>query len=124
MERKAILIVDDTPDCLELIRDIVETVDLPLDVFTATNGLDALTLARKVMPELVLMDLNMPLLDGFEATRRLKADPSTESIPVVALSAGSLPGDRERAFASGCEGYLVKPFSIDGLIRLLHQRLS
>ncbi len=124
MRKKTVLVVDDTPDYLELMRTLIETAQLPVNVLTAGNGLQALSVARRVEPALVLMDLSMPVLDGFEATRRLKADPATRRIPVVVVSGRATPDDRERAFESGCEAYLTKPIDILTFIALLRRHLA
>jgi two-component system cell cycle response regulator DivK len=121
---KTLLVVDDQPDNLELLRMVVEEADLPVELVTASNGLEAVSLARTRAPALVLMDLKMPVLDGWEATRRLKADPATADIPVVAFTAQAMVGDRERALAAGCEAYLTKPIDVRTLTAFLRKRLG
>jgi two-component system cell cycle response regulator DivK len=78
-------------------------------VIEAADGEQGIALARAEQPDVVLMDISIPLVDGWEATRRLKADPATAHIPVIALTAHALAGDRERAFEVGSDGYLPKP---------------
>jgi len=124
MPVKTLLIVDDEPTNVQLIRMLAEDVGLPVRLRTASNGLEAVTLARELAPALVLMDLKLPVLDGLEATRRLKADPATASIPVIALTAQAMVGDRERALAAGCDGYLTKPIDLQALVALLRERLA
>ncbi len=124
MRRKTLLVVDDRADCLQLVCSLVETARLPVRIVTACNGLEAATLARETTPDLVLMDLDMPVLDGFEATRRIKADPLTEHVPVVAVSGCGLPAGRELAFASGCEGFLAKPLDITTFMAMIHEHLA
>ena len=124
MPVKTLLIVDDEPTNVQLIRMLAEDVGLPVRLRTASNGLEAVTLARELAPALVLMDLKLPVLDGLEATRRLKADPATASIPVIALTAQAMVGDRERALAAGCDGYLTKPIDLQALLHLLRERLA
>ena len=124
MEEATLLVVDDEPANLQLIRLLVEELELPVRVATAGNGLDALALARALGPSLVLMDLKMPGIDGWEATRRLKADPATASIPVIAVTAQAMVGDRERALAAGCDGYVTKPLDLHAFSILLKERLS
>jgi CheY-like chemotaxis protein len=121
---KTLLVVDDQPDNLALLRMVVEEADLPVELVTASNGLEAVSLARTRAPALVLMDLKMPVLDGWEATRRLKADPATADIPVVAFTAQAMVGDRERALAAGCEAYLTKPIDVRTLTAFLRKRLG
>src|ERR1035437_4746866 len=104
---KKILVVEDDPDN----RRIVEKV-LAVDGYTvveAVDGIEALSKAQAERPDLILMDLALPNMDGWEATRRLKADPLTRRIPVVALVAVAMRGDEERARAAGCDDYLSKP---------------
>ena len=98
---KTLLAVDDEPTNLELIQMAVEESGLDVELITAANGLEAIERARQIRPSLVLMDLKMPVLDGWTATRRLKSDPTTASIPVIALSAQAMDGDRERALSAG-----------------------
>ncbi len=75
------------------------------EVVVAKNGREALTLARSERPDLILMDLNLPVLDGWEATRQLKSSPELQAIPVIALTSHAMAGDRERALAAGCDDY-------------------
>jgi len=124
MPVKTLLIVDDEPTNVQLIRMLAEDIGVPVRLRTASNGLEAVTLARELAPALVLMDLKLPVLDGLEATRRLKADPATASIPVIALTAQAMVGDRERALAAGCDGYLTKPIDLQALLHLLRERLA
>jgi CheY-like chemotaxis protein len=86
------------------------------DVVVAADGERGVAMAQSEQPDLILMDLNMPVLDGWEATRRLKAAPETAEIPVIALSAHAMTGDRERALDAGCDDYDTKPVRIDSLM--------
>ena len=86
------------------------------DVVVAGDGETGLEIARTESPALILMDLSLPALDGWEASRRLKAAPATRQIPIIALSAHAMPGDRERALAAGCDDYDVKPVDIARLL--------
>ncbi len=119
-----LLVVDDEPLNVDLIRRIVEETSLPVRFVVASNGLDALAQARALRPALVLMDLKIPGLDGLEATRRLKADPATAGIPVFALTAQAMTGDRERALKAGCDGYITKPIDVRSVIELLEAHLA
>ncbi len=86
------------------------------EVVTAGDGLTAVSVAESTMQELVLMDLSLPVMDGWEATRRLKSSPQTRSIPVIALTAHALPGDEERSRAAGCDDYETKPVHLERLL--------
>lgn len=121
---KTLLVVDDEPVNIALILAVVENSGLDLCVLTAADGQDAVARARVAAPDLVLMDLKMPVVDGWEATRRLKADPMTCGIPVIALTAQAMPGDREQALAAGCEDYVTKPIDVQWLLALLRERLA
>ena len=119
-----LLVVDDEPLNVDLIRRIVEETSLPVRFVVASNGLDALAQARALRPALVLMDLKIPGLDGLEATRRLKADPATRDIPIIALSAHAMAGDREKALATGCDDFDTKPIEFDRLLAKIEQALA
>ena len=86
------------------------------EVVTAVDGESGLTMTKAEMPALVLMDMSLPGLDGWEATRQLKADPTTRAIPVIALTAHAMAGDREKALAVGCDDFDIKPIDLDRLL--------
>jgi len=86
------------------------------DIVVAGDGKVAIELARREAPALILMDLNLPVVDGWEATRRLKAAAETRAIPVIALSAHAMPGDREKAIAAGCDDFDTKPVELPRLL--------
>ena len=86
------------------------------EVLTAVDGESGLALTRSDTPALVLMDMSLPGIDGWEATRRLKADPATRAIPVIALTAHAMAGDREQALAAGCDDFDIKPIDLDRLL--------
>src|SRR5215468_1498599 len=86
------------------------------EVIIAHDGGEGLVLAREQAPDLILMDMSLPVLDGWEATRQLKADPQTRHIPVIALTAHAMAGDREKALAAGCDEYETKPVEFDRLL--------
>jgi CheY-like chemotaxis protein len=86
------------------------------EVLTAVDGESGLALTRSAAPALVLMDMSLPGIDGWEATRQLKADPATRAIPVIALTAHAMAGDREQALAAGCDDFDIKPIDLDRLL--------
>jgi CheY-like chemotaxis protein len=117
-----ILIIDDNVQNLKLARVILENEGY--DVWTAADAEAALALLRTSRPYVILMDLQLPGMDGLELTRRLKADPSTRCIRIVALTAYAMKGDEEKAFAAGCDGYLSKPIDIDRLPEIVRSHLT
>ena len=105
-----ILVVEDNERNLKLVRDVLEYVGY--DVRVARTGEDGIALAVKEPPDLVLMDLQLPGIDGLEALRRLRENPRTADIPVVAVTAQAMKQDRERALEAGFNGYIEKPISV------------
>ena len=121
MSRKKVLIVEDG----DLNRDLlVQLLEDDYEVATAGDGASGVESAQKDHPDLVLMDLSLPVLDGWEATRRIKADPALAGTPVIALTAHALPGDEQTARAAGCDDYLTKPLDEDLLFAKLEQYLG
>jgi two-component system cell cycle response regulator DivK len=112
-----VLIVDDNPTNLKLVAYLVRAHGY--DVHTAQDAPSALDSIRKVKPRLILMDLQLPGIDGLELTRRLKADPATASIAIVAVTAYAMKGDLERALAAGCDDYVSKPIDTRALPLLI-----
>ena len=94
------------------------------EVLIAPDGEAACRMAAAERPDLILMDLNLPEIDGWEATRRLKADPATRDIPIIALSAHAMAGDREKALATGCDDFDTKPIEFDRLLAKIEQALG
>jgi CheY-like chemotaxis protein len=109
-----ILYVEDNEDNIYMLVRRLERQGF--EVVVARDGAQGVALARSEQPDLIVMDLNMPVLDGWQATRQLKSAPETEAIPVIALSAHAMSGDRERALAAGCDDYDIKPVRIDSLM--------
>jgi len=109
-----ILYVEDNDDNLHIVRR--RLTRLGYEILAAMDGEEGLATARREMPDLILMDLSLPKLDGWEATRRLKASPDTARIPVIALSAHAMSGDREKALAAGCDDYDTKPIEMPRLL--------
>jgi len=107
MSTNAILIVDDNPENLELALAILSTQGYEL--YTAADASEALTILGELSPALILLDIQLPTMDGLQLTRQLKADLRTKDIPIVAVTAYAMKGDEQRARAAGCDGYLSKP---------------
>jgi two-component system cell cycle response regulator DivK len=105
-----VLIVEDNPRNLKLVRDLLQHAGYR--TLEATTAEDGVALARAHAPDLVLMDVQLPGMDGVEALARLRADPATNAIPVVAVTAFAMKADRERFAAAGFNGYLEKPISV------------
>lgn len=118
----SILVVEDYRDS----RSVVELIlrDAQHQVYTASDGATGLQLAACMHPDVILMDLAMPNVDGWEATRQLKADPETRDIPVIAFTAQLDPESLDRATTAGCEAVLGKPFEIDEMLRQIDACLS
>jgi two-component system cell cycle response regulator DivK len=102
-----ILYVEDNPQNMRLVKKILMSAGYA--VLEATDGLTSVALAAREHPDLILMDINLPDINGLEATARLKASPQLADIPVIALTANAMHGDREHCIAAGCDGYLAKP---------------
>lgn len=112
-----ILYVEDNPQNMRLVRKMLHVGGY--DMLEAVDGLTGLDIAAQERPDLILMDINLPDIDGMEATRRLKEDPDLNKIPIVALTANAMFGDRERFLEAGCDGYLAKPISKTELLNTL-----
>jgi CheY-like chemotaxis protein len=118
---KKILIVED----VALNRDLLtQMLDEDYTVVTAEDGAAGVAKAAAERPDLVLMDLSLPVIDGWEAVRRIKADPATASIPVIAVTAHAMSGDEEKARAAGCDDFLTKPIDEDLLFAALRRWLA
>lgn len=114
MSSGRILIVEDNMDTYELVRFILEKNGY--ETFLAVNGRDGVNAAGKQKPDLIIMDLSMPEMDGWTATRLIKGNAATSSIPLIALTAHALPADRKRAFDAGCDEYITKPMDLIDLL--------
>jgi len=119
---KLILIVEDEPKNITLLRDLLQVSGY--STIEATDGKQGVELAKAKKPDLILMDIQMPVMDGLEATRILKADATTGNIPVLALTSYAMKGDEERILKAGCDGYLAKPFNIRELLKTVAEYLS
>ncbi len=121
MSKGSILVVEDNMDNYELVRFILERAGY--DVFLAMNGRDGVAAARLQKPDLILMDLTMPGMDGWLAAEKLKADSATKAIPLYALTAHTLPSERKRALEAGCDGYVSKPIHMRHFLEVIEKAL-
>lgn len=119
MVGERVLIVEDNPETMALMVDILSSLEY--EVLQATDGEQGIQVAGAERPDLILMDLSLPRLDGWTATRRLKADPVLRDIPVIALTAHAMMGDRERTLEAGCDDYLTKPINLREFAQKLNQ---
>jgi len=119
---RAILVADDDPDILSIVSMSLETQGYT--VHKATNGREAVDLAKQHHPDLILMDMMMPLVSGYEAVGELKADATTKEIVIVGLSAKAMATDMERATDAGIDGYITKPFRIAQVLTVVESYLS
>ena len=115
---KKILIVEDVDLNIELLTQLLED-DYTLAI--AKDGEQGVVLAGKMQPDLILMDVQIPVLDGYEVTRRLKADPVLRAIPIIAVTSYALSGDESKARAAGCNGYVSKPYSTRQLLAKIRE---
>ncbi len=122
-EDSLVLIGEDEPDNRIILQTVVETL-LGVRAEVAGDGLAVLASVERERPRVILLDLMMPGLDGFQVTRHLKANPATASIPIVAVSAMARPDDRETALAAGCDDFVRKPFELDDLEAVIRTYLE
>jgi CheY-like chemotaxis protein len=119
MAGEVVLVVDDNPMNLKLLRFILKRVGY--DVREAADAEEALAILAGVVPAIILMDLQLPGMDGLELTRRLKRDERTRAVPVVAVTAFAMAGDDQRAYAAGCDAYVTKPIDTRALPALIER---
>jgi two-component system cell cycle response regulator DivK len=119
---KRILIVEDQEDNRKILRDLLTSVGYEL--VEATTGEEGVALAETARPDLILMDIQLPGLDGYEATRRIKANPALRQIPVIAVTSYALSGDEVKAREAGCDAYISKPFSPRALLATIREYLA
>jgi len=110
-----ILYVEDNFENKLFVRRVIESMGH--EMMEAENGFDSLTLAAERKPDMILMDVNIPGMDGLETTTKFKADPGLADIPIIALTANAMKGDKERCLAAGCDGYMQKPVGVSDLRR-------
>jgi CheY-like chemotaxis protein len=118
-----VLYVEDNDDNVYMLKMRLELL-VDFDVVAAPDGEQGCAMALSERPDVILMDLEMPVVDGWEATRRLKDDPQTRDIPIIALSAHALAGDREKALAAGCDEFDTKPIEFERLVATLRRVLA
>jgi CheY-like chemotaxis protein len=118
-----VLIGEDEPDNRVILQTVVESL-LGVRAEVASDGLAVLASVERERPRMILLDLMMPGLDGFQVTRQLKANPATAGIPIVAVSAMARPDDRETALAAGCDDFVRKPFELDDLEAVIRTYLG
>jgi two-component system, cell cycle response regulator DivK len=116
---KRILIIEDQEDNRAILRDLLSQAGYEL--IEAADGEEGVKLAQKEHPDLILMDIQLPVIDGYEATRRIKATADLKSIPIIAVTSYALSGDEAKARAAGCDGYVTKPFSPRDLLAKVRQ---
>jgi CheY-like chemotaxis protein len=115
-----VLYIEDNEDNVYMLKMRLELLG-DFEVLTAEDGEKGCGLAASERPDIILMDLEMPVVDGWEATRRLKSNPQTRDIPIIALSAHALAGEREKALAAGCDEFDVKPIEFDRLLATMRR---
>jgi len=120
---RKLLCVEDNEDNLYMLQLRFDVLG-GYEILSARDGAAGFAMAASQRPDLILMDLNLPEIDGWEATRRLKADPATRDIPIIALSSHAMTGDREKALAAGCDDFDTKPIEFDRLLAKIEQALA
>ena len=120
--KKRVLLAEDHADTAEMVKFGLESLDYEVEV--AENGLEAVKKAASECPDLIVMDIMMPVMDGLQATSQIRQNPKTKDIPVLAATALSAPGDEEKCLMSGCNGYIAKPFTCRQLDAAIKQLFS
>ena len=118
---KCILVVEDQEDNRRILRDLLGNAGFEL--IEAESGEDALSAIVTRRPDLILMDIQLPVMDGYEATRRIKSDPEMQEVPIIAVTSYALAGDEAKARAAGCSAYVSKPFSPRALLAKIREYL-
>jgi two-component system, cell cycle response regulator DivK len=117
-----ILVIEDNEQNLYLIRYILEDCDY--EVFAAVDGKEGIALAASLLPDLILLDIQLPLMDGYAVARKLRENPDLTETPIVAVTSYAMPGDREKAMEAGCSGYIEKPIDPDTFDKQVEKYLS
>jgi two-component system cell cycle response regulator DivK len=118
---KHILVVEDQEDNRQILRDLLTNAGF--EMTEAVNGEEALAEVAKQRPDLILMDIQLPVMDGYEATRRIRTNPDLKSVPIIAVTSYALAGDETKALAAGCDAYVTKPFSPRQLLAKIREYL-
>jgi len=118
---KTILVIEDQEDNRRILRDLLTNSDF--EVIEAVTGTDGVCIAETHHPDLILMDIQLPGIDGYEATRRIKANPDLQKIPIIVVTSYALSGDDVKAFEAGCDAYVTKPFSPRNLLAKIREFL-
>ena len=116
---RRILVIEDQEDNRRILCDLL--TDRGYEIIEATTGLDGVTIAEKECPDLILMDIQLPGIDGYEATRRIKANPTLHQIPIIAVTSYAMSGDDAQALEAGCDAYVAKPFSPRALLAKIRE---
>jgi two-component system cell cycle response regulator DivK len=119
---KRILVIEDQEDNRRIVRDLLTSAGY--DLIEAVTGEEGVSMAETQRPDLILMDIQLPGLDGYEATRRIKANPALRHIPIIVVTSYALSGDEAKAREAGCDGYVAKPFSPRVLLAKIREHLS
>jgi two-component system, cell cycle response regulator DivK len=119
---KRILVVEDQEDLRSMVRDLLTGSDY--SVIEAADGAAGIAMTKSEHPDLILMDIQMPVINGYEATRRIKADPANDGIPIIAVSSFAMKGDEEKARSAGCDHYVTKPYSPMQLLKIVRSLLE
>ena len=122
MMKKKILVIEDDEDSRRIMRDLLTSAGY--EVLEAVSGQEGVTAAEMLGPELILMDIQLPDFDGYEATRRIRANTSLDAIPIIAVTSYALSGDDIKAFEAGCDAYVTKPFSPRELLAKIREFLE
>jgi two-component system cell cycle response regulator DivK len=119
---KRILVVEDQEDNRQILRDLLGNAGY--EPTEAENGEEAIAAVAKRRPDLILMDIQLPVMDGYEATRRIRTNPDLKSVPIIAVTSYALTGDEDKARAAGCNGYVSKPYSPRDLLAKVRSYLA
>ncbi|MDI6790990.1 MAG: response regulator, partial [Thermodesulfobacteriota bacterium] len=117
-----VLIVEDQPDNLFLFKEAIRPGGYA--IYTATNGQEAVEVAQREKPDIILMDIQMPVMDGYETARRIRAIPEMAAVPIIALTARAMKGEKEKAIEEGCSDYLAKPVSPAAVLKKVEEWLG